>query len=157
MPVSTAVPSSTPSKDRVPIYSFEWASSKIDLAFKSHPRAWQIFSPILGLSRRQLAYLLACNAPEWPVIRSIVHQISKWLAQQEKIAGRDAMEGFSTENLLSSIKILVCKIDHSDLRIYLTGRISSLILKKQSKQGDPDPKGEGSHLIADPLEDADER
>jgi len=118
MPCSTA-------PIRTPKYSFTWAAHIIDKAWESHPRGWEILSPVLGLSRRQLAYLIACNDPTWPQIRTLVHRIERWEARQQLCRG----EGLPwSRGDWESLFRLECKSFVKSLQEYLTGRISKLTL-----------------------------
>lgn len=119
MSVSTA--SSSPT-ERKPIYSFHWASEVVSKALASHARAWEIVRPWIGLSERQLAFLLACNDPAWPGIRRIMQIAEAWETKQAKV-GPIPMIWNSY-----SYKMLLRTSDISDekLKNYLTSRLKTV-------------------------------
>lgn len=122
----------SPAPSRVPIYSFSWSASVVERARKSYARAWQILDGILGLSERQLAFLIACNAPEWAQIRTLTHTIDRWLRQQERCNPGVTM---STIQLLSNLLRIHKNSLGVSLYQYLTDKLAALILEEQVKEG----------------------
>lgn len=126
MPFSPALsPNSTISDTakRSAKYSFDWSLMIIQKAQRSHPRAWEILGPILGLSTRQLSFLLACDAPEWPYIRSLAQLLDKWIIRQENLRPGSSSTIEAREGLLSGLANQVKKCPFPPLRTYLTARI----------------------------------
>jgi len=78
------IPPVSPAHSRRPIYSFAWAAGIVQRARASHVRGWEILDPLLGLSERQLAYLIACNDPVWPQIRGLARKAELWDFKQRK-------------------------------------------------------------------------
>jgi hypothetical protein len=143
MPVSTASSPQTAAKKRTPIYSFEWATGVVIQATKKYPRAWDFLGDFLGLNPLQLAYLVACNDPVWPAIRTMVHTVAKWQAKQEEV-GPDNAKTLPSLAVLYQVLLKQSKntLPESFLR-YLTDQIVRITLKEQLKQG-------GVEALADP-------
>jgi len=118
MPCSTA-------NTRIPKYSFTWALHIVEKARESHPRGWKILDPVLGLSNRQLAYLIACNDPTWPQIRTLVHRIERWESRQALCRGKSLNWGRGD---WESLFRLECKIFVKSFQEYLTARITKVTL-----------------------------
>lgn len=150
-PASSSSLSNSGSAERTPLYSFNWAYEKVDTALRSHARAWEIFLPILGLSHRQLAFLLACNAPEWAVIRSIVHQIDRWVQKQARVGPGTPESQITTTLLLRCSGRILSMVSIPSLKDYLTARIQKFILQEQVKKG-LSPTGESSLFSREELD-----
>lgn len=127
-PASSRISPNQVANSREAVYSFNWAETIVDRAFDSHPRVWEIVCEAFGFKKRWLVFLLACDAPEWPYIRSIVHQLEKWLAQQRRVNP----EYFSTNSerkfLFEGLTRLAPKCPFPALKNYLTTKISSFTL-----------------------------
>lgn len=131
MPLSTAP---EPEK-RTPRYSFDWAIDVVKRARGSYPRAWQILDPWFNLTERQLAYLLACDAPEWAQIREMTHQCDRWLTKQTRVGPPIPISGWSTTQTYSALLKIVKNRLGESLHHYLQGRIKELRMKEQLKEG----------------------
>lgn len=115
----------SPASSRQPIYSYRWAASVIKRARESHVRGWEILDPLLGLSERQLAFLIACNDPTWPQIRDIVHKAERWDARQRSV-GPSPLKW--TREDYRMLIVRECKSIVKSLGDYLTGRLENLML-----------------------------
>lgn len=125
--------SAQPLNKRVAVYSFNWANAKVDQALKSHPRAWEIIKLWSGLCDRQLAFLLACNDPAWPALRSLAHQYDKWNAKQARCNPDAPLTTIQTLSIL----LRICGESLPDsLRGHLTARYQAIKLKKQVEEGE---------------------
>jgi hypothetical protein len=109
-------------------YSFDWALSIIIRAQQSHPRAWEIFGPILGLSTRQLSFLLACDAPEWPYIRSLAQQLDKWIIQAEKVRPGSSSTIEGRAGIIRGLAYKCQKCPFPPLKAYLTAKFSGFTM-----------------------------
>lgn len=129
---------SAPSK-RSPKYSFNWAWEIVGRAAQSHARVWKIFLLLIGLTERQLAFLICCDAPEWPQLRSMLQQLEKWQEKQHRLAnGREFSEETPSQMLSSLLHIKGASLLES-LRRYLTDRKNQLRMKEQVKKGEGAP------------------
>jgi len=131
MPFSPAISSNSTISEavhRTAKYSFDWSLAIVQKAQRSHPRAWEIFGPILGLSTRQLSFLLACDAPEWPWIRSIAKQMDIWLTRQEALRPGSSSTNEVKAAFLSGLTCRCLKCPFPPLKAYLTARISTFTL-----------------------------
>lgn len=128
--------SNTPLEQRVAVYSFRWAEGILKLAKQAHPRAWEIWGPFLGLSDRQLTFLLASKAPEWPVLRSMAQTLDKWLVKQGTCG---QVSGKTIAILLSTLVKSHCKIEQKALKAYLTARLSQTSIEEQVKEAEGAP------------------
>jgi len=117
-------------------YSYRWAASILNLARRAHPRAWEIFGPFLGLSDRQLSFLIAANAPEWPVLRSLAQTLDRWLIKQSTVGD---VNGKTIIILLSTLVKSHCKIEQKALQGYLTTRLNRTTLEEQVKEAEGAP------------------
>ena len=131
MPFSPALSSNSTISEasrRSAKYSFDWALMIIEKALRSHPRAWEFLGPILGLSTRQLSFLLACDAPEWPYIRSLAQLLDKWIIRQENLRPGTSSTIEAREGFLSGLANQVKKCPFPPLKSYLTARIHGFTL-----------------------------
>lgn len=131
MPFSPALspnPTNSETDPRTAIYSFVWATNIFERAYKAHPRVWEIVIEAFGLKERWLIFLLACDAPEWPYFRSIVHQLEKWLTQQRRVYPEYFSTNSEREFLLSGLARIAPKCPFPALREYLTSKIQQLTL-----------------------------
>lgn len=127
-PASLQISTNSAPHMRQAIYSFDWAMSIVERAWKSHPRAWEIIGRAFALSKRQLAFLVACNAPEWPYIREISHKLDKWATKQENCRP-GSLSTISQENGLVRALTRECqKCPIPLLKAYLTAKIEELTL-----------------------------
>lgn len=116
-------------------YPMEWASGVAEQALQHHTRAWKILLDIAKLSPRQLAILIASGDPAWPQIRSLVHQIDKWL-----VAPRAST--LSTTQMLSLAVQFTLKKASGPLPGWLTDQIRAKIIEEQGNSGEASPPGE---------------
>jgi len=133
---STGETSNSQRKTRDPIYSFNWAATIVSKQRGSHVRAWELFDGILGLSERQLAFLVACNDPAWPEIREISHRISKWAERCATLAAEGPGNYLTAAALLVALPEILKKSPKSPFLDYLTARIRRLMLMEQVKKGE---------------------
>lgn len=84
-----------------------------------------------GLSERQVVFLLACNDPNYAVMRSMAHQVEKW---QDRGA-RLSLDMGTTQQMCSSLLHLYRKSIELSVHEYLTRRISDMIMEEQVKKG----------------------
>lgn len=111
-----------PASHRTPKYSFAWAATIVRQARQSHARGWDILDRFIGLSDRQLAYLIACNAPEWPFIRRLVHVIDNWDHRQARFGPTPLV--WDKNMLLNALS--ATDISAEKLVSYLTAQINRL-------------------------------
>lgn len=131
MPFSPAISSNSTiceRSHREAKYSFDWALTIIQRAQRSHARAWEFLGPILGLSTRQLSFLLACDAPEWPYIRSLAQLLDKWITRQENLRPGSSSTIEIRAGFLSGLANQVKKCPFPPLKSYLTARINDFTL-----------------------------
>lgn len=121
---------------REAVYSFHWAESILKLAKQAHLRAWEIWGPFLGLSDRQLVFLLASKAPEWPVLRSMAQTLDRWLVKQGSCG---QVSGKTVAILLSTLVKSHCKIEQKPLKAYLTARLAQTSIEEQVKEAEGAP------------------
>jgi len=116
---------------RIPRYSFHWADTIVEKAQRSHSRGWNILVPILRLDRRQLAFLIACNDPDWPQIRWAARFLDRW--------NPDLVDGVpkpgTTKQMLSAAAPQIIKRVSERLGTYLTSRFSDPMLEEQVIRG----------------------
>lgn len=140
-PFSTADSGRSPTP-RKAIYSYTWSLATFERAYRSHPRGWEILMDLLSMQAPQFVFLIAANSPEWATIRSMVHLIERWDAQQVRIRG-EHLE--FTTRLLSDVIRTTKGILSESLYRYLTDRIAQLSIEEQLKKGSA-PSGAGQPL-----------
>jgi len=131
-PASSNSSEASSTSKRTAIYSFTWASTIVEKAIQSHPRAWEILKGFVGISDHQLAYLVACNDPAWPWLRSVSHTIDKWRSRQRDSRGNELNFTIQTLSALFDVHKKTCP---ESLKGYLTDRISDFRLEEQEKRG----------------------
>lgn len=140
-PFSTADSGRSPAP-RKAIYSYAWSLTTFERAYRSHARGWEILMDLLNMQTPQFVFLIAANSPEWATIRSMVHLIERWDAQQLRIKGEHLQ---ITTQMLSVLVRTTKGILSESLYRYLTGRISDLSIEEQLKKGSA-PSGAGQPL-----------
>lgn len=132
MPVSTASSSSKaflPSPDRKPLYPASFCAQVWSRAYESYARAWDFFLDVSNLSPGQMRYLIACNDPDWSVIRDFIHQLDRWATQSFKVRPDwDYWASCCKTPTLTLSSLLQVKKNLGSIRLrdYLTARISML-------------------------------
>lgn len=124
--------SSFTANPRVLKYSLSWASETWWRAAQSYPREWDFILAATGLTGAHMIKLIACNDPDWAVIKDFTHQIAKWHAQQASVHPAVDYIAYCYENttqVLSSLLRLKRNLGSDRLRTYLTERISVLEYK----------------------------
>lgn len=120
------------SKKRTPKYSFIWAKTILERALLTHPRAWNITKAITGITNQQLIYLIACNDPCWPWIRTVSHTIDRFVHQRPDLVADGENSAIA---LLSTVLTIHGKTCPNSLKRYLTEFNLGFMLKKQVKRG----------------------
>jgi len=132
-----------PEITRAAKYSFNWASGVVQRARQSHWRGWEILDAFLGLSDAQLAYLIACNAPEWAHIRNLGHLLDKWACHQEIVNPKALLTTHPSTRIFEAAVEVYRYTLPDNLKGYLTDRIKRLKLEEQVKKGPPPTGGGG--------------
>lgn len=125
-------PEMTLSKRR-PKYSFAWASQIWAQATQSHGGYLEKLVGLLGLSSRQVIYLIACNDETWPIIRDMGHRWGDWERQQERLHLPSVAETTTPTYLLSDLHRIYRKRCTESFDRYLTARFSQLMMEEQVK------------------------
>ncbi len=116
-------------------YALSWAHSVVNQALDKHARVRELFLNLTGLSVEQLALLLACDRPEWSILRDMLKQLDKWQVQQVEICHQRPLE--STSWMLSSlIRVNKIRLPEKMLK-YLEIRENEARIKEQEKGGGP--------------------
>jgi hypothetical protein len=95
------MPVSLPSS---PKYSLIWAQSIVNQALEKHARVSVSFLRFTGLSRHQLALLLAAGRPEWNILRDLLKTADRWLDKQASL-GMPCADGITTQMYSALLKI----------------------------------------------------
>jgi len=74
-------------------YSLSWAKSVVNQALDEHARVSESFLEFCGMSRNQLAILLASGRPEWALLRDLLKYGDYWAWKQEKLGISYGAEG----------------------------------------------------------------
>ena len=109
MPLSTC-------SSRSPKYSFRWASGVYNRATECHARGYNFINWKLNISDQQCIYLIACNAPEWPIIRWLAKRMDEFFARRTEIDP----DGENTTRMYRSIVQKVPDSTPKVLKRYLT-------------------------------------
>lgn len=132
---SPSTPQSAPRKPRHQVYDLGWAYSRVELALKSHARAWEIVLKILGIQKRHLAVLLASADPDWPRIREFSHWVDRmltryadWVTPETKLLYKSDVKE-ALKKGLGYVKF------SESLKKYLTDRNLDLIIEEQGFEG----------------------
>lgn len=67
-------------------YSLPWAFGVVQKLMDSSSRAPYFFGEIMGLSRKQLAIVLAKRPEEWRFLKAAYHQYDNWMKRQGQLA-----------------------------------------------------------------------
>jgi hypothetical protein len=84
-------PQSLPQQTR---YSYKWARSVVEDLYRKCPRVSNLVEPILGLTRNQMAFVLAARQTEWQILRGFVVQSEHYAAKQTAV-GRNTPQTLS--------------------------------------------------------------
>lgn len=139
-------------KSRTAIYSLDWALTIVRKALESYPREWEILMDVLQVTERQLAYLIACNDPSWPSLRSLTHLLRRWRDRQARVGPSGLKELPITPQMLSTLLEVGGKNAPESLKAYLTARILSLTIQEQVKRGEGAGSDAPDILSAPPTE-----
>lgn len=131
MPSSTAASRPKIRKQR---YSLEWASDVIATFTEKYPRGYKIVSEKTGIVERQLAWLLACDDPNWPMMRHFIKSVQEWAEVSDY--GFDPSP--DTPQMFSSIVDKLVKKFNATGCEWLTEHFGSATLKEQSMKGVPE-------------------
>lgn len=142
-PASPSLPTIQERDKRIPVYSFSWASAIMAKAIESRARVWKDLLAFLGLSERQCAYLIACNDPAWPFIRTLSHTLDKWQARLTLYSPKIPEITIQLFSTLWSVHKNLCP---ESMKPYLTARIKQLTLEEQVKKGEGDGNPSSSGL-----------
>jgi hypothetical protein len=132
MPVPTASSSShsfLPPPDRKAIYPASFAADVWSRAYEKYARVWEFFLGVSKLTSAHMRYLIACNDPDWAVIRDFIHQLDKWRSKQRALfPDQDYLDcvDVTPSQMLSSLLRVKKNIGSDRLRSYLTAIISEL-------------------------------
>ena len=144
-------PETTLSK-REPKYSFAWASQIWAAASQSHGGYLEKLIGLIGLSSRQVIFLIACNDETWPIIREMGHLWGTWEAQQRRLGLPSVEEVQTPTYLLSDLHRIFRKRCSERFDRYLTARFSQLILNEQVKSGGWEGDSPDQPFLFDPEE-----
>ena len=106
-------------------YPLSWALSIVQRLERKHTRGLQLFIEFSGLSRRQLAKLLADGRPEFQVCRKIIQKLEIW---DERVR-----IGFADTRTLMDLFCGKTIAMPTKMRDYLTPRIEAIQLKSRNQ------------------------
>lgn len=137
---------------RTPVYSLSWALTIVKRALESRPRGWEIIKAVTELSDPQLAYLIACSDPSWPVLRSMAQVADNWALQQVRFGPDGTFKHLTTTLMLSTLIKFGGKNAPESLKAYLTARISQLTIEEQVKRAEGEASADPDILSPPPAE-----
>jgi len=111
------------------LYPIEWAEGVVNRALEAHARVSEDFLNFTGLSRRQLARVLAEGRPEWPILRDMLKVLDNWCSRSRY----NYTPVYYFTNLIKMYRLRLPE----GLRIYLDKREFCTRIEEQGNSGEP--------------------
>jgi len=125
---NTSTPPDRPLKD----YPRPWANQVIERLLQTYTREYNILTAHTNLSRRMMVDYLCSGAPEFPLIREILHLMRRWDDQQLRVRG---MRTEWTLNICIAACSQILSKRNLPLLKLLTSKSDRLTIKEQVLQG----------------------